>query len=326
MKMHDLIGDRGPLQRAVVSTCVLAAFVYSPMLKAKPLRAGVTYQGGETVDAPDYGVSILVPKGWTGILPAQSEFFILRQARGPATVLVYVDAIGIEELKRKISSPIPADQYVLRPSSKLKKTSLGWSMKYTITPPSDQFSGAEVLAIHRHQTALAFIELSPLSGPATADLQDVGSAAKGQESVAASVLKRLAKSARISKRAAMTQARQQKAQSEAGPNAWRSYMAGRHVIRYFTSSGYSEESHLWLCSNGHFLDSMKTGGYGGGASGASAGRSAGSWSATGQIHANGRLILRYSDGRQSTHDLSLSNRKLYIDGKQWMRDKNQRCN
>ena len=305
MPVHKTLVTRRPLRPFIISFWVAAILVLSPELKAKPLRAGVTYQGGETVEAQDHGVSIQVPKGWSGTLPAQSEFFILQNTRGAGVVLVYVDKIELKELKQKISSPIPADQFLLRPNTALKKTNLGWSMRYSITPASDRFSAAQVLAIHRHHTALAFIELSPKVHTAPTN-----------------VLKRLAESARIAKRASVNQDKA----NQAGPNAWRTYMSGRHVIRYFTSSGYTEETHLWLCSNGQFFDSMETGGNSGGASGASAGRNVGTWSATGQTHANGQLILRYSNGQGSTHDLALSNRKLYIDNKQWLRDKNTRCN
>jgi hypothetical protein len=105
------------------------------------------------------------------------------------------------------------------------------------------------------------------------------------------------------------------AKSSSGP--WASYMSNRHIARYYNGSGYQEEEHLYLYSNGTFSRSFNSGGYGGGASGASGGSNRGTWSAYGPEN-NGTLVLRSANGQQSSFSLSVSD-GLYLDNTKWTR-------
>ena len=98
---------------------------------------------------------------------------------------------------------------------------------------------------------------------------------------------------------------------------WGGYMSNRHIVRQYSGSGYHEEEHLYLFSDGTFARSFNSGGYGGGASGATAGRARGSWSAHGPA-SRGTLVLRNADGQQRTYSLYVDG-ALYLDGVKWLR-------
>ena len=87
-------------------------------------------------------------------------------------------------------------------------------------------------------------------------------------------------------------------------------------MRYYTDSGYTDEQHLWLCSDGTFARRGAAGGFGGGASGAFQSDSTGRWQATG-AGANGTLTLQYSDGSVARHELywDYEKNRLHLDGK-----------
>lgn len=126
---------------------------------------------------------------------------------------------------------------------------------------------------------------------------------------------------------------------------WQNYLRGRYVVRLYTGSGYYEEEHIWLCSDGSFFRRSSSGGagLGSGASAAFGGRGQGVWKAEGALAGPGQLVLRYGatsfEGNTSfgsweeqggptelTYDLQLSSDdKLYLNDRRWFRDANQRC-
>ena len=106
---------------------------------------------------------------------------------------------------------------------------------------------------------------------------------------------------------------------------WLTYLKGKHIVRFFTGSGYSEEQHIWLCSNGNYIRRFDSGGFGSGASGAVQANYDGSWTATGQGE-RGRLILNSADGRVSFNlRWDYDRNRLYVDEKRWLHDKNNAC-
>jgi hypothetical protein len=111
-------------------------------------------------------------------------------------------------------------------------------------------------------------------------------------------------------------------------------MRGRYIVYYYTGSGYHEEDHIWLCSDGTYYRSNSSGGFGGGASGR--------WQATGTKPEVGILTLTTGPGvfrgdttfgsweentgpSQTSFKLSIQDNKLYLNGSKWFRDNNQRC-
>jgi len=107
---------------------------------------------------------------------------------------------------------------------------------------------------------------------------------------------------------------------------WDVYLKGKHILRYYTATGFTEENYLWLCSDGTFRKRRQSGGFGGGASGAHQGEVTGRWTATGSGE-YGRLTLRYGDGTTSEHELrwDYDKNKLYVDGKRWLHGTNDFC-
>ena len=112
----------------------------------------------------------------------------------------------------------------------------------------------------------------------------------------------------------------------ASDTSWLSYLKGKHIVRFFTTSGYTEEQHVWLCSNGNYVRRFDGGGYGSGASGAFQGNFDGTWTANGEGE-HGQLILNASDG-QGIYNLrwDYGNNHLYVDGKRWLHSENKVCN
>lgn len=268
---------------------------------AAELQPGVIYRGGDVVEVSQLGVALKVPEGWVGALPSGSELFVLEASNGKNMILVYAAQSSEAELRQTLSTVIHLDGYALQPIKALEKANGVWTGDYKIVPAANGVTVARVLAKNRGQTSVALIALDRTG--------DTFSARQAKAMVKQIKIQKVKPSPR----------------QKAGANSWTEYMSGRYIARYVTRSGYTEETHLWLCSDGTFTYSDSSGGFGGGASGAYQKSHGGRWRAQGKLPGQGNLILESGSGQTYRFGLALENRKLYLDGNQWLRDSNQRC-
>ena len=56
--------------------------------QAKRIKPGKMYDAGEALFAPMFGFRAVVPEGWTGSLPRESEVFLLNSITSPAEIFV----------------------------------------------------------------------------------------------------------------------------------------------------------------------------------------------------------------------------------------------
>jgi len=115
-------------------------------------------------------------------------------------------------------------------------------------------------------------------------------------------------------------------QTAAGNDEWEPFLRGLYLARYYTRTGYTESTELWLCSNGVFYYNSQGGGFGGGASGAAQSTGGGQWSATG-AGKTGTLLLQWSNGERSSLALEYDyeNNRVFVDGDRMLRGNNERC-
>ncbi|WP_431686447.1 hypothetical protein [Hahella sp. NBU794] len=278
------------------------------------------YEGGTLIESGSLGLSFKVPDGWQGAWPAGSELFVLESQALKANIFVYIDQSGEQALMQQMAQPVPLDaSVVLYPKSAPQKRNGRLTADYSIGNMPNM-EGRISAVTGKGSTSVALI--------AVADQSTAAQVWKVAETVASSV--------KFSAPKPLAQG--------GGDGGWSTYMRGRHIVRYYTGSGYHEEEHIWLCSNGEFYRSGNSGGYGGGASGATGSQGSGRWEAQGSMNAQGRLILQYGPGysmqgstpgfdwnesgpggERVTFTLALANNKLYLDGTQWLRDGNNRC-
>ncbi len=63
------------------------------------IRPGVIYQSGDTIHAPRYGLTSIIPEGWVGVLPQQTEMFLLMAKDNPESSIY---AFGFEDTEAAI--------------------------------------------------------------------------------------------------------------------------------------------------------------------------------------------------------------------------------
>ena len=65
------------------------------------IRPGILYQPGDTIHAPRYGINAIIPEGWAGILPRETEMFLLMSKDNPQSSIY---AFGFEDTKAALWS------------------------------------------------------------------------------------------------------------------------------------------------------------------------------------------------------------------------------
>lgn len=300
-------------------TALILALCLIPCTAAETLQPGKLYPGGTTIDVPDLGITITLPKGWKGLLPAGAAAFIMESDATQANLFLIGDRMTAEQLRQTMSDAIPLDTGItIQPAGAVQDVG-GW-----IQADYSVLGQPGLKARIKAQTGTSGIAFAII---AIGDDARITDALAGADLVARSVT--------------FSEPVQPPAPPGLAGN-WQDYMKGRYVVRLYTGSGYYEEEHIWLCSDGSFFRSTGSGGFGGGASGAFGGKGQGAWRAEGELAGQGRLVLAYgatvsqndttfgswqtsSGASESHYVLELSDDKLYLDGKRWFRDGNQRC-
>lgn len=302
---------------------VLCASTGAPAVEVEP---GQLYEEGTRLEASDLGVAFTIPQGWRGTLPNGSEVFVLQPVADPT---VYILAMGEEatpdELASTMAAPIPLGNGLsLYPTGAVGKRDKALTGRYEVRgAPNPLVAYAEALTgpssisvayiliaapalLSTHEpTVRALVASTSLGAPAsvvsgTGGTGGTGAAAGGGAGGKA---------------------------GSGSADRWDAYLKGKYIVRYYTASGYTDEEHLWLCSDGSFQRRAASGGFGGGASGAFQGDSTGRWTATG-AGGHGALTLHYGDGSQGQYQLrwDYQENHLYVDGKRWLHGDNDVCN
>lgn len=82
---------------------VLFIFISFTAISQKRIRPAQRYTPGDTIYAPRYGVTTIIPPGWDGVLPREAEMFLLMpQQPFDATIYIWgTENDNIDNLKKR---------------------------------------------------------------------------------------------------------------------------------------------------------------------------------------------------------------------------------
>ena len=288
-----------------VAGAVATAALLGPLSSASAqIQQGRVYQAGEVISEPSVGLSLTIPFGWRGALAPDGSMFMLEPTAGTGVMFVVADELDEAQARAEMDKPLDLrNGIVLTPVGEIREISTGHLSRPVLVQGAPmEMEGSVEVRLTSGGLGVAFIVLSPpAQAPAHIDAMRTFALSLG-----------------------VTEPTTQPATT--GNDEWQPYLSGRYLARYYTTSGYTESTELWLCSDGSFHFNDQSGGFGGGASGAYQGLGGGRWSATGAA-ATGTLILDWSNGERSTWTLEYDYRKneLHIEGSRWLRGNNERC-
>ena len=277
---------------------------------------GRAYAGNTEIGVSSLGVRFTIPAGWQGALSADGEAFLMQPGQGQAYLIALADRMNKAEALQTLAGPVPLD------------AQLQLLLQGSVQQQGSQLSARYSVAGQPTLTARARARVG--SGGVSAGLFLVAeSASIGQFEPALSSAFRSLKLESPQSTSSAGKTTAETSGNGGGSDRWSDYLKGKHILRFFSGSGYTEEQHLWLCSDGTFFRRFDGGGFGGGSPGASGAFQShydGRWQATGQ-GAHGQLILNFNGEQTSQYALrwDYEENKLYVDGKRWLHDKNEAC-
>lgn len=267
------------------------------------IEPGRIYAGGEQIGDPALGLTLTLPAGWRGSLSPDGQAFVMESVAGGGYMVVIGDETTEAEARAQLAEPVDlGGGVVLRPSGDVRDVATGHlTARYTVTGAPGDFVGMADVRLTDAGLGVAFILVTPPEA-AEAHLES---------------MREFAFSLGVTEPAA---------QPASGTDEWEPYLRGMYLARFFTRTGYTESTELWLCANGDFYFNSQGGGFGGGASGAVQGLGNGRWTATGAGR-TGTLILDWSGGDRSTWNLEYDyeQNRLFVNGERMLRGDNERC-
>lgn len=286
------------------------ACLFYPVVHAVEPVPGQVYSGGSLIDSYELGVQFSIPQNWQGGLDPSGEMFLMEPPGGGAIMFVTAEIMSAEQAYQLLQGPVEVpDVGQLNLEGSIRRSENNFSGSYEVA--FNAALAAEVRAKSADNgTSIAFFLVSEAAQMQRMrqQLEGVFGSLKTHE---------VASAAEASKSGNNTTAETDK--------TWLSYLKGKHIVRFFTTSGYTEEQHIWLCSDGNYIRRFDSGGFGGGASGAVQANYDGTWTATGEGE-RGRLMLNSANGQVALNlrwDYEAS--RLYVDGKRWLHDENNAC-
>lgn len=266
------------------------------------IEAGRIYNGGERISEPSNGLSLILPNGWRGALSPDGTVFMMESLEGGGVMIVRGDQMGEDLARSELAAPVQlGGGIVLNPSGEIEEIGPGHlTSRFTVTgTPTEMVSNVDV-RLTDTGLGVAFVLLSPTA----AESDQLGAMREFALSLGVEAVP----------------------VQQGGSDEWEPYLRGRYLAKYFTRSGYTESTELWLCPNGDFYFNSQVGGFGGGASGAFQDLASGRWRAEGSGN-RGQLFLDWADGSTSQWLLEYdpANDRLFVDGARWLRGQNERC-
>ncbi len=266
---------------------------------AEIVQPDVQYQGETKLEFPDYGASIVIPAGWAAVLPKDGNVLLMRSKNFEAYIFATIEEMTVQGAQSAMSRAIGVGNgIVFHPKGQVRLKDSVLTADYSVIGSQSPLVGQVTTVVGKSGRAVSFMAAS---GPQDAERLGAGLS-------------------KISGSLSLGQPEPKPSDSQAkGTDSWMDRLSGRKLSRFFTRSGYTEEEYIWLCPEGLFFKSSKSGGFGGGASGAFQAENAGKWMASGSPEA-GTLLLTYNDGSTTRYRLTHEGTKLFLDGKRYFRE------
>lgn len=278
---------------------------HNPALAVEP-ASGQIYPGGTRIGGASYGLEFTIPQSFQGGL--DGEVFVMQATEPSANLLLMAESTSLEQAKVLMQGPIPISPFIqLELQNPLEQQGLRLSGEYSVSSNAQLHAMGQSLSLENGLSVAAFLisQKSELARHQAALEQLMGS------------IKAVSATAKTQNTGSQS--------AEETDTSWQNYLRGKHIVRFFSGSSYTEEQHLWLCSNGQFVRRFNSGGFSGGASGATQAKYDGHWQANGTGE-TGQLTLQSPSG-VSTYQLrwDYDQSRLYLDGKRWLHSDNQLC-
>lgn len=267
------------LRAALVAVALLVAG--GPAGAAEPdyveVAPDTPYPPGTRVGLTALGLSFEIPPDWIGRMPAGSEFLFLASHTEPGLVLVTARKATLDEARAFFAQPLPLDAMtVAQPAGAPTVEGSLVRQRYAISTSAGTMTGQAVAKLGQ-RGGVAFLAFGP------------------DEAAARALADRMLKSV-------VEHAAPKPGEAPAGPLA--SALRGRELVYLRNADGFSDEEHVYLCSNGAALLKTNTTSFTNGSvsntSGVMQGEAQATWTVRGD-----QVLVMWPDGTTRRWPVSL---------------------
>ncbi len=271
--------------------------------KAQRIQPGKIYDAGDRLYAPRLGFRATVPTGWNGVLPRESEVFLLTSYASPAEIFVLgLEGATIEQLKKVWENGIEMNNDIRLKAS--GAVSAGNTLSAEVVAVGN-FINKSMRAYAVARCGENNICVTSLAVMPTAQFEDVKKVVDAFMSVATF-----------------------EAPSMASPYAdfnWREFLSGKMVTTYAFLEQGSKETTVHLCASGRFTAKATKKGILKNQNPAYKGKMTGTWVVEG-IGESGKLKLTFDKGLPALEvDLTIKEEQVLVGQERYFVANSDQC-
>ena len=221
----------------LLSVCFIV-FASNQLVAQAKLKPSKHYSSGDVIYGAKAGVKSIVPQGWSGMLPRDSEIFLLLPEDGSNGEIYITADAGIDEEQRKSNwlFGLELDNgNVLKSDGKIFKRGNSLASEIILTQKTTNTRGYIETQCGPYGTC---VSATLLGAP-----QDF---ARMQKALYDFMDKITWVEPNL--------------QADYGDFTWSEYLSGKHLLNYDYVPNAKSENDLWLCPDGTFTTKLKRGG------------------------------------------------------------------
>jgi len=272
--------------------------------RGERLQPGKMYEAGDSLYAPHFGFSAIVPTGWSGLLPRETEVFLLSSSYSPAEVYVFGREEGnLPDMKASWEKGVKLDDKIsIKAKSAVIKDGILSTEAFLTGGQTDKSKrGYAVARCSEFGPCITFLAVIPASQYDKL-IRDVDAFAGGSFFTKP---------------------------SDASPYAnldWKKFLGGKTLIALALLEKGSKESRVELCKDGTFSANISKKGIMKNQNPSYRGKLSGTWTTDG-IGETTKLILEFKKMSLPPLevDLRIKDEKIYANGERYFAGESDKC-
>ena len=278
--------------KATITSLFIFLITLTSAMAQERLRPAQRYDEGEVIFAPTFGMKSKVPKGWVGVLPRDTEVFLMMPKAGDGEIYVTADSINVDILKQRW-----LDGLDLGNGNTLMSDG-------NITMRGDAITSVAILKSKTNDNK-AYIEAKCseydrcVGGLLIAAPQNYEELKKGLQEFVDNMT--FEAPSQVSIYASFD---------------WHKYLSNKRLQNYTPAQKGKAENTIWLCENGAFNMALKRTGSLKHDAQEYKGKSKGTWEST-SVGPSGKLLLHFAKLPDLEIDLLIENDQVFINDKRY---------
>jgi len=279
----------------------LTIFLSHTLLSQDRVKPGAVYQPGDSLTGPRYGIVTVVPEGWTGMLPTDTDIFFLVSTENPdGQIFVRAYNGDYDLVRERWKSGLPLDRGVIvRATGEVLDKKNYLESEVEIAGNTRDLKGSVAAMCSEYGACLSVFVVGP---------------SKGFDGLKAGFQKFLENTTMVEPTLI----------EEYQDFSWSEYLLSKYLVTFTSYQNYKKENHLWLCADGTFKSKLNRKGLAKESSNKYFGKKKGTWRAEG-VGATGKLYLAFKKLNEIEVLLEITEEKIHMNNERYFVMESPNC-